>query len=77
MHAHNTNTQKKNEEDSLVVLDTFYDYFVANTARHKLEAHDIECYLEENNQSEINSLGSIELKVLSGDLQSAFEILSE
>ena len=70
-------SDKENEEDELIILDMFYDYFIANSAKHKLEAHGIECTLEENNLNNVNSHGNIELKVSSEDVQSAFEILSE
>jgi hypothetical protein len=60
---------------SLIILDTFYDYFLASVARYKLNENGIKCYVEENAQ--MNFPGSIELKIHKKDLSKAFKILSE
>lgn len=62
---------------SIIILDTFYDYFTASLAKHKLQTHGIESFLEESGTFSINSFGSIELKIFSKDLKNAFKILSE
>lgn len=62
---------------NIITLDTFYDYLTANLAKHKLQDHGIESFLEENGTFSVNSFGSIELKIFSKDLKNAFKILSE
>ena len=69
------------EQDKIVVLKIFENSIDANIAKTKLDAHGIQCFLTEENVSNLFPLQSVKLfgvrlHVLSDDREQADQILS-
>ncbi|MDO9186230.1 MAG: DUF2007 domain-containing protein [Bacteroidia bacterium] len=68
---------KPNQNEQLILIETFNNSFEASIAKGKLADKGIESFLEEENVVGLNPLGGTELKVFSKDVKIAKEILSK